>query len=109
MKKTRLIGITGWIARIYGTLVLAIPLIALFRALSPGGFFTHDWRNYVLYTGLIVGLFLAYKWPLAGGIITTLGIFISGFIHPIIIPAGLLYILYGVLKKRNAPMQHPTG
>ena len=93
--------IIGWTARIYGGIVLLIPLIALFRMVMGNHFLLNDWRTYVLYTGLIAGLASAYKWPLAGGITATLGILVSGFIHPFIIPPGILYILYWFLKRKK--------
>lgn len=85
--------IIRWIARVYGTVVLAIPLIFLIQVANGRAHYFDDWRTIVLYVGLIGGLSIAYKWELAGGIFVTLGILISGFIHPIIIPPGILYIV----------------
>ena len=46
---------------------------------------------------------MAYKWELTGGVLTTIGILVSGIIHPIVLGPGVLYILYRVLNlKRTA-------
>ena len=102
MKTNKVASIIRWIAWIYGGIVLLIPLIALFRTLTGENNFLTEWKSIVLYAGLIIGLSIAYKWELVGGILATLGLLISGFIHPLLLPPGILYIIYGVImmKKR---------
>ena len=88
------------LAIIYGTLALAIPLIALSQVIGGIREFNTDWRNYVLYSGLIVGLSLAYKWPLLGGSLALIGVLVSGFIHPIVLRPGVLWIVYWFIFKK---------
>ncbi|WP_282136397.1 hypothetical protein [Seonamhaeicola maritimus] len=90
MKSKKATNIIKWIAWIYGGLVLLIPLIALYRTINGGDNFITDWRKIVLYTGLIIGLSMAYKLELIGG-----------FIHPLLFPPGILYIVYWFLKRNN--------
>ncbi|WP_242202075.1 DUF7670 domain-containing protein [Aestuariivivens insulae] len=101
MKANKAAVIIRWIARIYGSIVLLILLIALFRILAGGHNFLSDWKSIVLYSCLIIGLSIAYKWELIGGAIATLGLLISGFIHPLLLPPGILYITYWFLSKRR--------
>ena len=97
-------NIIRWIARIYGGVVLLMPLIALFRTFPGGNNFLTEGKSIILYAGLIIGLSIAYKWELLGGIIVTLGILISGFIHPLLLPPGILYIIYWFLNKNKSKL-----
>ena len=104
MVSNKTTNILRWIARIYGGIVILIPLIALAQVAMGGRNFVTDWQNYLLYISLIVGLLIAYKWELIGGLLTTIGILISGFVHPLILAPGILFIICGVLhwnKKRE--------
>ena len=104
MKTKKIANIIRWIARIYGGIILLIPLIALLRTLSSGRNFLNEWQTIVLYAGLIFGLSIAYKWELLGGIVVTLGLLISGFLHPLLLPPGILYIIYWFLNKNNTKL-----
>ena len=90
-----------WLSRTVGTVVLAIPLIALWRRYQNEIVTQDDWRTWVLYIGLISGLSISYKWELAGGIYLTVAIIVSGFIHPVILLPGVLYIVYGLMKRQK--------
>jgi len=101
MNLSQVAVIIKWIARIYGGIVLLIPIITLIQA-SLGIRELHtDWRTLVLISGLIVGLALAYRWELIGGIIALISVFVSGFLHPVIIPPPLLYIIYWIIIKKK--------
>jgi hypothetical protein len=101
MVSNKTTNILRWIARIYGGIVILIPLIALAQVAMGGRNFVTDWQNYLLYISLIVGLLIAYKWELVGGILTTVGIIVSGFIHPVVLGPGILYIIIGVLELKR--------
>jgi hypothetical protein len=96
-------GITNavlWIARISGTLVLAVLLLLLL-----GHFFKEPSLGtpYILPLVIVIGLGLALKWEGLGGLIATLGNII-GFVA---VP-GLLYLVYWVLARRR-PSATPTS
>ncbi len=100
MKRIHWPTLIRWVARISGTIVLLIPLIALGQCVTGDRTFLMDWRNIVLYVGLILGLSIAYRRELTGGIIVTLGVLISGFLHPLILAPGLFYLLSWFLHHR---------
>ncbi len=100
MKNSRFITILKWIARIWGGLAILIVAIAVFRELTGVTNLENDWRAVVLKSGLLVGLLLAYNRELIGGAIATAAVLISGFIHPVVLVPGLLYIVVGLLNNK---------
>jgi len=90
MKKTKLLIGIRWIARIWGGIILLVALIALLQGIAGDRKFFTDFGSIALYIGLIPGLSIAYKWELIGGTIATLGIILSGFLHPLVVPPGIL-------------------
>jgi hypothetical protein len=89
-----------WIARIWGGLVIAVVLMAVIPealGISPNTF--SDFKSIVLKAGLLIGLSIAYRNELIGGIIATLGIAASGFFHPLVFAPGLLYIITSIVDR----------
>lgn len=99
MKRNKASNIIRWTARIYGGLVFLIPIIALAQVVRENRTFHLDWRTYVFYLGLIIGLLIAYKRELTGGLIATLGLLVSGFIHPLLLPLACYIFCFGFLEK----------
>jgi len=99
MSVTKLSKIILWTARIWGGLILAITVISSIEYLQ--GRSLPDWKGIVLIIGNIIGLSIAYKWEAIGGSIVVLGLMVSGFLHPLVIPPGVLYILYWYLMRRT--------
>lgn len=105
MKRINLAKTIQLVARIWGILILAVVFIALFQSILTGRYLFADFRGISLFIGLILGLSIAFKWELVGGIIASLGILLSGFIHPLVIPPGILYIVHWFLKKKSLKTQ----
>ena len=102
MKRSKFTLIILWLARVWGTLIITIVSISIYRDfMKPNEHLQHDRKGHVLSFGLLIGLLLAFRKELWGGIIATLAIVISGFWHPLVIPPGLLYILYWFLNRRE--------
>jgi len=100
MKKTKLLTGIKWVASI----ILLVVLIALLQGITGDRKFFTDFGSITLYIGLLLGLSIAYKWELLGGAIATLGIILSGFLHPLVIPPGILYIAYWFMSDRKMNM-----
>jgi len=115
----RIITVIRWIARIWGTLILAFVLFFVV-ALIVGGdesgdglFNTKEVITFIFFpVSTVIGLSIALKREGLGGLITTLGMigllimrfdllsnpyFIVG-----IAPPGILYIVYWYVTKRQA-------
>jgi len=115
----RIITVIRWIARIWGTLILAFVLFFVV-ALIVGGdesgdglFNTREVITFIFFpVSTVIGLSIALKREGLGGLITTLGMigllimrldllsnpyFIVG-----IAPPGILYIVYWYVTKRQA-------
>lgn len=108
MRRTKIADIVIWVARIWGTIILIITLIALFQGIYGEKQLFKDWKSIALYIGLLFGLSTALKWELVGGVIATLGILISGFFHPLVMPPGILYIIHWFMSK-TGETPHNTG
>ena len=110
-------NIIRWIARIWGSLILAFFLFFLLLHIfgndeSGEGFrSTAEIITFICFPiSAIVGLGLAWKWEGLGGLITVLGMIIFGILRPemiiniftiaILIP-GLLFIIYWFLLKKQ--------
>jgi len=117
--QTRIITMIRWIARIWGTLILAFVLFFVV-ALIVGGdefgdglFNTREVITFIFFpVSTVIGLSIALKREGLGGLITTLGMigllimrfdllsnlyFIVG-----IAPPGILYMVYWYVTKRKA-------
>ena len=97
-----LIKVIKWAAWLGGTAVLIVLLIAVTQIIGGVRNFEIDYQIIALYAGLLIGLPIAYKRPLLGGSIATLGILISRFFHPLVMIPGILYIIYGLLLRRRS-------
>ena len=111
-KKTA--NIIRWIARIWGTSILAFVLFFLFAHIfgteEGGNGFNNNSISFIFFpVSSIIGLAIALKWEGLGGLITTVGI-IGFFIlrfdlisEPFFIcgitPPGILYLVYWYLSK----------
>ena len=111
-KKTA--NIIRWIARIWGTSILAFVLFFLFAHIfgteEGGNGFNNTSISFIFFPiSSIIGLAIALKWEGLGGLITTVGI-IGFFIlrfdlisNPLFIygitPPGILYLVYWYLSK----------
>jgi hypothetical protein len=74
----RSVKITRWIARIWSLLVFAVALLIIF---SPDPYATEpvpaaDWFLLSLWGVAILGLLVAWRWELVGGMITIATLFI---------------------------------
>ena len=113
-KKTA--NIIRWIARIWGTPILAFVLFFLFAHIfgnEEGGNGFNNTKESISFIffpcSIIIGLAIALKWEGLGGLITTVGIiglFITRFdliSEPFFIcgitPPGILYLVYWYLSK----------
>lgn len=113
-KKTA--NIIRWIARIWGTSILAFVLFLLFTHIfgteeGDNGFNnTRELISFIFFPcSIIIGLAIAMKWDGLGGLITTIGmigLFITRFdliSDPFFIcgitPTGILFIVYWYLSK----------
>jgi hypothetical protein len=111
-----------WIARIWGTLILAFVLFFLITDLiggteSGGGLRKDEILSFIFFpVSTLLGLAIALKWEGLGGLVATLGIiglfvirfdlisdvvFIAG-----IAPPGILYLLYWFLSKDRLKMDN---
>ena len=97
-----LLKILKWAAWLGETAVLIVVLIAVTQIIGGVRNFDIDYQIIALYAGLLIGLPIAYKRPLIGGSIATLGILVSRFFHPLVMIPGILYILYGLILKRRS-------
>lgn len=89
-----------WIARIWGGAIILVALIAVWRGFFDEFDFSMDWRAILLYVGILAGYGMAYKWELVGGLLSSVCILASGFLHPLVYIPGLLYLLYVMLDRR---------
>ncbi len=110
-------NIIRWIARIWGSLILAFLLFFLLLHIFGNDESGEGFRSateiitFICFPiSAIVGLGLAWKWEGLGGLITVLGMIIFGILRPemiiniftiaILIP-GLLFIIYWFLLKKQ--------
>ena len=110
-----------WIARIWGTLVLAFVLLFLVPGIfgADAGSGLRDAREvmtFVFFPVLtVVGLGLAYRWAGLGGLVATAGMIGLFALRPdlmapswftfFIAPPGVLYLTYWALTRTPKP-QH---
>ena len=106
--KTKFLTITLWIARVLGTLTIAILFIATYGDI---GRFNDSKELFIFFCFPVLvqlGLLLAFKWKGFGGFLSVLGIiglhiFRNDLIESPIMNAfaipGLLYIIYAVWSK----------
>jgi len=117
--QSRIVTVIRWIARIWGTFILAFVLffvVALILGGDESGDGLFDTKEVITFiffpVSTVIGLSIALKLEGLGGLITTLGMigllimrfdllsnpyFIVG-----IAPPGLLYIVYWYVTKRQA-------
>jgi len=117
--QSRIVTVIRWIARIWGTFILAFVLffvVALILGGDESGDGLFDTKEVITFiffpVSTVIGLSIALKWEGLGGLITTLGMiglllmridllsnayFIVG-----IAPPGILYIVYWYVTKRQA-------
>ena len=105
-QKSRITFIILWAARISGGIVLLLFISSLAEELIDGNFmnstfnfYDEAWKKIVFFAGTILGLLLAYKWEGLGGLLTTVALIVSGFIHPLVMIPGLLYIVYYLMRR----------
>ena len=121
--KNTFVKIIHWVARIWGTLNLAFILLFVIAHLvgsvtGRGEKLGNPTTDFILFPlSIIIGLAIALKWELAGGVITILGIILfhisradMGFnllIDSLAAP-GVLYLLYWLLDriKKNQTEQN---
>lgn len=116
MYKTKTIRNLLWIARIWGSTILAFVFFFLVAYVfgneetSDNPISTRDKITFVFFPiGTIIGLAVALKWEGLGGFIASLSLMILftirfdliySIIFPIVIfPPGLLYLLYWFLQR----------
>jgi len=118
-KQKKTTNIIRWIARIWGTLILAFALFFVLAPIFGGEESGEGLRNtsevitFIFFpVSSVIGLSIALKWEGLGGLITTVGIigllimrfdliselyFIAG-----IAPPGIMYLLYWLLSKESS-------
>jgi hypothetical protein len=114
----RSVKITRWIARIWSILVFAFALMVIFvpdpYATEPVPF--TDWFLLSLWGVAILGLLLAWRWELAGGIITIATMFFRELawvilkgpwlvnfliVWALVVPPAILFIIAWGLQRRK--------
>lgn len=116
--KEKIANAIRWIARIWGTLILAFVLFFLIADIiggteSGGGLRKDEILSFIFFpVSTLLGLAIALKWEGLGGLVATLGIiglfiirfdlisdvvFIAG-----IAPPGILYLVYWFLSKNRS-------
>jgi len=112
------VKIIRWIARIWGTIILAFVLFFVFghifgdEGLGLDKVDFHEKITFLFFpTSTIVGLLIAYKNELIGGLITILGMIGLFFMMPVlitnlyimigIVPPATLYLVYWFLSKKH--------
>lgn len=115
MDTTRLLA---WMARILGTALLAFLVFMLIGTLTgdsseaDGLHFrdTRDLIGFLLFpVCTIIGLALAYRWPLLGGAIAVGSTVVLVILRPdliqltflVMVMPGLLYVVHGLLERRR--------
>lgn len=120
--KKKLANIIRWIARIWGTLILAFVLFFLIADLidgaeNGGGLKKDEILSFIFFPlSTVLGLAIALKWEGLGGLVATLGIMglfivrfdlISDFVFiGSIVPPGILYLIYWFLSKEPSKTLH---
>jgi hypothetical protein len=111
--------VLAWTARLLGTTLLAFLLFMLVGALtgdvsSPDGFRFRDGKDllgFLLFpVGTIIGLLLAYRWPLFGGLLAVGATTALVALRPdllqltflVMVMPGLLYTALGLLTRRRS-------
>ena len=95
--KTRLIKILRWILRILSGIIILFLLFMFigetFFAEKPGGPLSTNAIIQLSINGIgLIGLGLAWKWELTGGIIALVTYIVLVIINPIVLKAPLLFI-----------------
>jgi hypothetical protein len=115
------IKIIRWVARIWGTAVLAILLFfliaSIFGAEGLGAFKPGDEITFLFFPiSTIVGLALAWRWEGLGGLIATVGLMLLFVVRLDLVstptfllgifPPGILYLLSWYFSKRTQVVEH---
>lgn len=116
--KEKRANIIRWIARIWGTLILAFVLFFLIADLiggaeNGGGLNKDEVLSFIFFPmSTLLGLAIALKWEGLGGLIATLGIaglfivrfdLISDFVFiGGVAPPGILYLIYWFSTKESS-------
>ena len=106
--------VVRWIARVLGTLtVLLIVLMAVAEGIpSPSSLTPAERLLFVAVIVMLVGLVTAWKWELAGGLLTICGyVFFAIVEQEILLPwvflliliIGVLFLLSWSLQRRSRP------
>ena len=105
-----------WMARIWGTLIIAIVLIFLIAHIfekEPWGERFSNPRELITFICFpvltIIGLALAYKWEGRGGLISSLALITAMILNNLlelkfillILPPGFLYLSYWYLNRKE--------
>ena len=112
-------SVVHWIARIWGTLILAFVLVFMIPGFfgADAGEGLRDTREVVTFilfpVCTVVGLGLAYRWAGLGGLVATagtIGLFVlrpdliaSPWFTVAIAPPGILYLAFWALTRKLAP------
>ena len=120
--KKKIANTIRWIARIWGTLILAFVLFFLIADIiggseSGGGLKKDEILSFIFFPiSTLLGLAIALKWEGLGGLIATLGIaglfmvrfdLISDFVFIAgIAPPGILYLVYWFLSKDRSKIDN---
>ena len=111
-----------WSARILGTALLAFLVFMLIGTITgdsneaDGLNFrdTRDLIGFLLFpVCTIIGLGLAYRWPLLGGAIAVGSTLLLVFLRPdllqltfvMMVVPGLIYLVYGMLQRRSVKVE----
>jgi hypothetical protein len=117
------VKVIRWVARIWGTLNLLFILLFVIAHLAgsvtgKGEKLGNPSADFILFPlSIIIGLAIALKWELTGGIVTILGIILFHISRPDIgfdllidslAAPGVLYLLYWLLDRniKNQTAQH---
>mgnify|MGYP000915330785 FL=1 len=110
--------ILHWTARIVGTALLAFLVFMLIGTITgdfseADGLGFHDTRDMIGFllfpVCTIIGLALAYRWPLPGGAIAVAGTTLLVILRPdllqltfvVMLVPGVMYVVYGLLHRRG--------
>jgi len=103
-----------WVARVLGTLIvlLFVFLTAVQGIPSPSSLTPAERLLFVAVIVMLVGLVSAWKWELAGGLLTICGYVLFAIVEQeillpwvfsLILITGVLFLLSWFLKRRSCP------
>jgi hypothetical protein len=110
--------IIRWIARIWGVLVFALALVIIFTPdpYATGPVPAEDWFLLSLWGLAILGLLVAWRWELAGGILTIATMFIRELawvilkggwvvnfliVWALVVPPAILFLVAWRLERKS--------